>query len=166
MNDNLLLAVLCVVAVAVMLQAGILVAMMIGAAKTQKRVVAVLEHMETRVGPVLDQTRLLLEDTTPKMRVITNNVLEASHILRQQAQNINGTVEEVTMRTRKRVIMLDEMVGAGIVGLERAMHAVQDGIVGPMKQVNGLLAGFRTGMDVLRRTGRKTHAAEDESMFV
>jgi len=165
-NDTLILAFLCVLVVAVLMQAFILLAMALGAHKTQKKVVELLEDLDGKLNPILDSTRSLLDDTGPKVRVITSNVLEASHLLRKQAENIHATVDEVTTRARKRIVMLDEMVGAGMITLDRAVAALQEGILAPMRQLNGLLSGLRTGLDVLRNKGRKAHTREDEDMFV
>jgi hypothetical protein len=172
-NNNLMIAFLCLLAVAVLLQAFVLLAMAIGARKTQKKMVEMIENFGTRLNPLLDTTRVLLDDTAPKVRIITTNIAQASYILREQAEEVRGamgevrgTVGELNKRVRGRIVLVDEMIGAGLITLDRAVSSVQEGILGPMRQLNGLLAGLRTGFDVLRNRGRKTHNTEDQNMFV
>jgi hypothetical protein len=165
-STNLFLAFLGLLAVAVLLQACVLLAMAMGARKTQKQLVVLLEEFETRINPILDTTRTLLEDTAPKMRIITTNVTEASYILREQAEDISCTVGEINARVRDRVATVDAMISAGIVGVTKAVAAVQESIMGPLNQLNGLLSGIRAGIDILRNRGRHTHSHEDQDMFV
>jgi hypothetical protein len=165
-DNKLILAFLGLLAVAVLLQACVLLAMAIGARKTHVKIVALIETFEERLNPLLDTTRVLLDDAAPKVRLITTNVAEASYILREQVENISGTVDEFNARARNRIVMADEMISLGLHSLNRAVETIQDGMVAPLRQLSGLLAGLRTGVDVLRNKGRKTHVKEDQDMFV
>jgi len=165
-SSSLILGFLGVLAIAVLLQSFVLVAMAIGASRTQKKVIEFVEEFETRINPLIDKTHILLDDTTPKVRIISANLVQASYIVREQVENISNTVNDLNQRTRRRIVLLDGMVGAGMEMLDRTVGTLQAGILAPMRQLNGLLAGLRTGVDVLRNKGRKTHSNEDQDMFV
>jgi hypothetical protein len=165
-SNTLILAFLGVLAMAVLLQFFVLLAMAIGARKTHAKVVSLLEDFETRLNPILDTTRVLLDDAAPKVRIITGNLVTASYLVREQAESVSQTMDEFNGRVRYRMAMVDGLIGAGVQAIDRAVGTLQEGVVGPLKQINGLLAGLRTGFDVLRNRGRKTHVHEDEDMFV
>jgi hypothetical protein len=68
----------------VLLQAGVLLGMYLALRETQKRVHAITENIEDHVLPLLSNSRGLMEDLSPKLKIITANMVEASATLRSQ----------------------------------------------------------------------------------
>ncbi|MHB1022850.1 MAG: hypothetical protein ACYC46_07515 [Acidobacteriaceae bacterium] len=165
-NTKLFLVFTALLVVAVLLQAVILLAMALGARKTQQRMVAIAEDLQAKITPILDSTRVLVEDTAPKIKVVANNAVETSFLLREQVEQLHDTIEEVSIRTRKQVERVDGMVSGGLDALSRVASSLQEGLMAPIRQVTGILNGFRAGLDVLRSKGRSAHSSADEDMFV
>jgi uncharacterized protein YoxC len=108
------------------------------AAKLLHRVDSIANIVEQRTGPILDRTNDLLRDLGPKIHTVTTNV-----------EQISYTVQEINGRTRIHVAHVDGIVSDAIYATEELSQTVQQGIRGPLKQVAGVVAGLRAGLDTL-----------------
>src|SRR5258708_40257145 len=68
----------CVAAVALVLQAAILVGMFFQMRRTMERMERFTSDLESRLGPILSRVQILLEDTQPK---ISEMVADAAHVV-------------------------------------------------------------------------------------
>jgi methyl-accepting chemotaxis protein len=155
-----------VTSIGVLLQAFVLLAMFLALKKSATKALEVSDEVKQHLIPALATTRLLLEDISPKVKVATSNLVEASNVLRSQAQNINKTVNQVADVAQTQVARVDEMATAVLDGITQATAAVQHGIATPLKQVSGVLNGLRAGLDVFRKKERPTHVEGDGGNFV
>ncbi|MDE3105894.1 MAG: hypothetical protein KGK08_12030 [Acidobacteriota bacterium] len=148
-TTHLLVLFVGLVAVALLTQAIAMIAMAVGASRAQKRGLEIAEELRAKVLPVVDQTRHLLEDVSPKVRVITDNLVETSHVVRSKAAEFDATLSDVNERTRAQVARVDEMVTATLRATEEISTMVQTGVKVPVRQFAGLMNGLKAGMDVL-----------------
>jgi hypothetical protein len=148
-NMKWLMVFVGIVALSALVQAGVFVAIAIGTAKTQKKLLTFAEELHTKALPVMDGVQGLLRDTTPKVRVITDNLLETSHIVRSKAQEFDVTMSDVNNRTRRQVATVDGMVTSTLNAAAEIAGMVERGIKVPMREIAGLANGFKAGMDVL-----------------
>jgi|SRR5580698_4214608 ABC-type transporter Mla subunit MlaD len=155
-----------VTSVGVLMQAFVLLSMFFAVKKATSEVHELSDQLKQHLVPTLATTRNLIEDVSPKIKVATSNLVEASGILRSQAEQINKKVNEVADLAQAQVSRVDEMATAVLDGLTQATAAVQHGIASPLKQVSGVLNGLRAGIDVLRKKERPTHVEGDGSNFV
>ena len=102
----------------------------------------------------------------PRLKIATTNLVEASHTLRAQAEQINKTVTDVAGMAQTQASRVDDMATAVLDGLTQATAAVQHGISTPLKQVSGVLSGLRAGFDTLRRKSPSRQFDEDGNHFV
>ncbi len=165
LNNTLFLIFTVALVLAVLLQTAILLSMAIGARKTQKKALEIVEDLRTRAIPILNSATTILNDTTPKLKVITSNAAEASYTLRYQAEHLSAIVDEVAERARKQAARVDGMVTEGINGVVEVTESVQQGVMIPVRQIQSILTGVRVGLDVLLGRGRPG-PAHDEDMFV
>jgi hypothetical protein len=152
--------------VGVLIQAFVLLAMFFAVKKATTEVHELADQLKQHLVPTLSTARNLVEDISPKVKVATSNLVEASSILRSQAEHINKTVSEVTDLAQAQISRIDEMATAILDGITQATAAVQHGIASPLKQVTGVLHGLRAGLDVLRKKDRPTHVESAGSNFV
>ncbi len=148
-NSRLLMIFVGMVAVAMSAQAVALVAMAIGAAKARKRGMEIAEELRIKVLPVIDGAQEILRDTTPKIKIITENLVETSHIVRSQAQEFDATLSEVNDRTRAQVARVDGMITSTLTTTAEIVATIQQSIRVPVRQVAGLVNGLKAGLDVL-----------------
>jgi hypothetical protein len=138
-----------VVSISVLFQTIALITMAVGAAKTQKQFLRIAEEMRSKSLPVLEISRAILEDTGPKLRVITDNVTEASFLLRDQAQRLDSVVRNTLETVDAQVERADQMVSATLDGIGEITSTVQRSLMVPAKQIAGLMNGLRAIVEKL-----------------
>lgn len=155
-----------VTSIGVLLQAFVLLGMFIALRKSMKKLHEVTERAEVHVLPALATAQNLLEDVSPKLKIATQNLVEASHALRHQAGHINTAVEDVVNRTKAHADRVDEMLGGVLNTVSHSASAVQGAVSAPARQVTGIFNGIRAGLDVLFGKERNTHSERDGDHFV
>jgi uncharacterized protein YoxC len=126
------------------------------AAKLLTRVDSIADIVEKRTGPLLDKTSALLLDLTPKVHAISTNVEQISYTVREKVEELgatvselNQTVQEINGRTRAQVSRVDGIVTDALVATEEISQTVQQGIKAPVRQIAGVIAGLRAGIETL-----------------
>lgn len=144
------------IALALWAQALGVVAIGIYAYRFLQRLDKLGNSFEQRTGPILEKTNLLLEDLTPKVRSISENVEQLSYTVRAKVDElgatmteVNRTVEEINVRTRVQVARADAIVTDAMEATEGISTAVQEGIRVPLRQVAGVIAGVKAGIETL-----------------
>ena len=155
-----------VTSVGVLIQAFVLLGMYFAVKKTTDKVHELSDELKQHLVPVIANSRNLIEDISPKIKIASSNLLEASEVIRSQADQVNKTLAHVTGVADAQVSRVDEMATAVLDGLTQATAAVQHGITSPLKQVSGVLNGLRAGFDVLRKKERPAHVESDGGNFV
>ncbi|CAN5447454.1 hypothetical protein BH10ACI4_BH10ACI4_12200 [soil metagenome] len=148
-NSKLLMLFVAMVAVAMIAQAAALIAMAIGAAKARKRGLEIAEEIRVKVMPIIDGAHELIRDTAPKVKVISENLVETSYVVRAKAQEFDVTLSDANHRTRKQVERVDDMVSSALTAVGEIAGSLQHSIKVPMREVAGVVAGFKAGVDVL-----------------
>lgn len=138
-------------AAGVLLQAAVLLGMFITIRKALQKMQDTTDELKVHVVPAAAAARRLIEDVSPKLKIASSNLVEASHSLRHQANHINATVDDVLNRTSAHVAHVDEMVGAIFTSVNHASAALQHAVAAPYKQFSGIVAGVKAGFSVLRR---------------
>jgi hypothetical protein len=148
-NTKLLMIFVGIVALSMLSQAIVVIFMAVGAKRAQQRVVVIAEEIRSRAMPILDKSEDLLEDAVPKIKAITENLLQTSHIVRAKAQEFDGTLSDANMRTRAQVARLDGMVSTALTATGTLAAMIHQGIKTPVVEVIGLVNGVKAGIDVL-----------------
>ena len=148
-NSRLLMVFVGMVAIAMSAQAVALIVMAVGASKARKRGLEIAEEVRLKVLPVIDGAQELIRDTTPKIKIITENLVETSYVVRSKAQEFDATLSDVHQKTRAQVARVDGMVTSALNATAEIAVAIQHGIRVPVRQFAGLVNGLKAGMDVL-----------------
>jgi hypothetical protein len=148
-NTKLLMIFIGILAFAIVVQTIVFLVMAIGLAKTQKKVMVIVEQVHEATLPTIKNVGELVRDTSPKVRVIADNLVETSHVVRTKAQEFDVTLTDVNLRTRNQVAHVDKMVGSALQATSDLAASVHRMIQIPVREVNGLVNGFKAGLDVL-----------------
>lgn len=155
-NTRLLMIFVGVVALSMFVQAVVVVAAAIGAAKTQKKVLAIVEDLRARAyplmdkaTPIIDKAQSLFETTLPKIHTISDNLVEVSEVVKVKAHEFNVTLSEANLKTRAQVTRVDGMISTGLTATAALADLVHKGIRTPLVEVSGVVNGFKAGIDVL-----------------
>ena len=145
-----------IVAVALLLQAVGIVGAMVFAGKMLKKVEEVKDHFDAKTTPVLVKTNAILDDLGPKIRSISTNVDEISYTVRAKVDEVgetvtqvNRTVAEANVRTRMQIVRADDLVTEAMDTAAEVSEIVQDGIRTPARQIAGIIAGVKAGLETL-----------------
>jgi hypothetical protein len=164
--DNLTIFI-AVTSAAVVIQAGILVAMYLAVRQTTARTEALANEVRSKVLPTVEMVQSMVEDLRPKVESIVNNFNESSVMARNQMARLDATVSDLLDRARLQVIRADELVGHALDRVEETGDLVNKTVVSPVRQVSGLLQGLTAGLEFFFSGRRRSRdgAVQDE-MFI
>jgi len=151
-----------VTSLGVLLQAFVLLAMYLAVRRLTIKLHAVTDELRPHILPTVAAARNLVEDVSPKLKVASTNIVEASRSLRQQAEQVNATIDEVLSKAATQANRVDEMVSASIDSAAHATQAVQHAFAVPVRQASALVAGLKAAFDVLRGKNHTTPKVEDD----
>ena len=155
-----------VTALAVLMQAFVLLGMLIAVRVAMRRVDEITTKAEEHALPALATARTLLDDVSPKLKVAAQNLMVVSETLRSKSVTVTDAVDDLLKKTEVQVERVDEMVTGTLNSIAHATATVQKAVVTPARQVGAVLSGLRAGFDVLRSKEHAVHAAADGDQFV
>ena len=132
--------------------------------KTSDQVQAIALDVQRRTTPIIETARELLNDSAPKVKEITNNLVDTSALVKNQAQQLNGVVSEIIERTRLQVARADEVINRTVHTASR----VQDSVFTPVKRASSILHAINVGIGAFlgKRPARSGNHGGDEGMFI
>ena len=153
---HLLMIFVGIIAVAFGVAAVCMILISIFAARLLHGVHGISCEVKERVGPLLDKTNAMVEQLSPKIHHMTENVEQMSYTVRAKVDELavtvgelNRTVQDVNFRTRSQVSHVDGIVTGVLNAADDVSRTVQDGIKGPLRQVAGVIAGVKAGIEKL-----------------
>jgi hypothetical protein len=146
-------------AIAVIIQAGILVALFVAVRKTSGRVEALATEVTSRALPTIDTAQQMLVTLRPRVEDIVANVEQSARMARGQMERLDATVSDIVDRTRLQVIRADELVNRTMDRVEETTDMVHRTVVSPIRQLSGLMQGLSTGLEFF--LGRKRRQPRD-----
>jgi Na+/H+ antiporter NhaA len=91
-TQTLLLVFIAIATVSILMQAGFTLAMFIAARKTQKKVMGLAEDVRLHALPAIIASRDVIQEITPKLKIITENLTAISITLRTKTEKVGGLV--------------------------------------------------------------------------
>src|SRR5215467_7465218 len=167
--DNTWLTIFVVVtALAVALQALILVAMFLAMKKTSAKVESLAEEVKTKVLPTAELAHSMITELRPKIVTLIDNVSVSTTVMRTQMERIDATLTDIIDRTRLQVIRADEFVNHTMDKLEETREAVQRTVVSPVRHISGLMHGVTAGLEAFfaRKRNRESVSVQQDEMFI
>jgi uncharacterized protein YoxC len=170
-NQTLELALFALVAVAMMVQAIVLLAAFFAMRKAAKSVSEKLEEVSSTVMPLIETSRSLLTKLAPKIESTSDDLSAITHSLRIQTAELQTAATEIVARARSQAGRLDSMLSKALDGVDRAGTFMAETINKPIRQASALLASARAVIDSLRSSvpaprSQSNHAPGDRDMFV
>lgn len=148
-NTRLLMIFVGVVAISMFTQAVVVIVAVIAAAKVQKRVLAIAEELYLRAMPIIDSAESVLQETRPKIAKISDNLVEASELLKAKANELDSTLTDANQKTRAQVARVDRMISTGLTAAGSLAEMIHKGIRIPVVEAVGVVNGFKAGLEVL-----------------
>jgi len=149
-NQTLELALFVLVALAMAVQAIVLLAAFIVMRKTAKSVEEKLEEVRSSVMPLVETSRNLIAKLAPKIESTSDDLAAITHSLRVQTAELQTAATEVVARARLQAGRLDFMLSNVLDAADRAGTFMADAVNKPIRQASALLASARAVIDSLR----------------
>jgi len=143
--ENLLPVFVALTGLAVILQAGVLVAMYVALRKSSSRMELLVTEVKTRAIPALESATLVLDDARPKLASILENVEQSTSLLRAQVTRLDAVSNDALDRGRLQVMRADELISRTLDRIEQTSDMVHKSVVYPVRQVSGVIAGLTAG---------------------
>src|SRR5579863_2552375 len=156
-------------AAAVMIQAGILIALYLAVRQTSVRLEALASEVKTKVMPAAEIVHSMLLEFRPHLETLVTNVSESSTLVRSQMERLDATVSDVIDRTRLQVIRADELLNRTLDRVESTTDMVHKTVVSPVRQLSGLVQGITCGVEFLfgsRQRRRNGVPVPQDEMFI
>lgn len=166
--DNLTIFI-AVTAAAVVIQAGILVAMYLAVRQTSARMEALATEFRTKALPAVETAHSMMVELRPQIENVLTNVSDVSTLIHNQMERLDATVSDVIDRTRLQVIRADELLNRTLDRVEQTTDLVHQTVVSPVRQFSGLIQGLTAGVEFLlgaRRRQRDGVTVPQDEMFI
>ena len=170
MDDTLLRIFIAVTALAVAVQAVILVALYFAVRKSTARMEALATEVRSKALPTMETVQSMLVELRPKIDVMSVNFSESSTLVRNQLGRIDATLTDALDRARLQVIRADELLNRTMDNVEETSEVVHKTVISPLRQVNGLMTAISTGVEVFlgqkRRHPKNGAGVPQDEMFI
>ena len=138
-----------VVTISVIIQTCVLAGLFIASRKMQRKAQALMEDVRIHALPLLNTSRGMAEDLTPKIKTMASNLAETTSHLRGISEDVSGVVGDVAGRARAQAQHVDGMVQGTLDSISQAGDTIQRGLALPVRQLNGIVNGLRAGWNVI-----------------
>jgi ferritin-like metal-binding protein YciE len=152
-----------VAAMAIILQAILLA----GVYRANKKMKEQMAALAGKAEPALESAHKLLEDTRRTVNELSARTAEVLELSRKQLTRLDEVLTEAASRSRVQMERIEMVLDDVISRFQETTALVQNGIIRPIRHINGLAAGIRAAIAAL--AGAKTTVAQathDEEMFI
>jgi hypothetical protein len=172
-NETLTTIFIIATAVAVIIQAAILLALFIVVRTSVKKIHSEVEAIRTTAQPILDHTKDFVRGVTPKLDMVADDMVEMARGLRKQSMEFQASASDILERLHRQTGRMDTMVSGALDTVDRASTVVNDAVSVPLKHLSGWAAFAKAAVESFRSNGPKqppnsqsTHSAADKDLFV
>lgn len=168
MDQNTLLILLTIfvalAALAMLIQAVMLIGLFLVARKLQEKIMPVIPQVENVVG-VVRRTVESVEKHIEKIGATSGAILD---VTKQQLVKVDELLSDASTRAKVQMERAEMVLDDTMTRVQETVSVVQRGVIRPVREVQGILTGFRTALMHLGRARRATvdHATSDEEMFI
>ncbi len=150
--------------VAFVVQTVVILAMYRVTKATQDKIMPIVEA----VTPIAGTVRRFADENAPKFSQMTTDMAAVLRSLQEQVNRLGEVVKEISDRARAQVARIDGAVDQTVEQVQQASDVVKQAILGPVKQVDGIMHGIRAAISVVAHSRRESvdHATQDEEMFI
>ncbi|HYL38950.1 MAG TPA: hypothetical protein VEV17_23745 [Bryobacteraceae bacterium] len=168
MDQNTLLFVMTafviISAVALCIQAGMLVALNRKTKAFQDEVRPLLPKVESLV----DSTRTAVEQSRQQIVEITTHANDILESTKKQLAMVEEVVSDAAARAKVQLERVELVLDDTLSRAHETVATVHDGIMKPLRELNGIAAGIKTALAFLSRGNRPSvdQVTSDEEMFI
>ena len=168
MNEMTLLYVMAafviISAIALCIQAG----MLAGMYKTVKALQQSINPLLPKVESLVEKTSSTVEQSGRQITEITTRANDILDSTRRQLAIVEDVVGDAAVRAKVQMERVELVLDDTLSRAHETVAVFHDGVMRPLREVNGLAAGIRAALASMARGNRPTpdHATSDEEMFI
>ena len=152
-NTQLLTIFVGIAAVALLMLGASFVVVAMVAVRLEKKITPLIDQVKVTAMPVIVSTGTILRDLTPKIKVLSENLVETSHVVRAKVQEfdttltgVNETIMDVNEKTKVQVGRVDQIVSTALYRTAAIADMVHNSIRIPVREAAGVVNGFKAGL--------------------
>lgn len=168
MNEMTLLYVMAafviISAIALCIQAG----MLAGIYKATKQLQASVNPLIPKVESLVEKANATVEQSGKQITEITTRANDILDSTKRQLAIVEEVVGDAAARAKVQMERVELVIDDTLSRAHETVAVVHDGIMKPLREVNGIAAGVRAALGSLARGNRPTpdRATSDEEMFI
>jgi hypothetical protein len=165
-----------VTALAVVLQAVILIALFVQLRRTAARVEQIVGDLNGKLAPVLARVQILVDEVSPRITGIVVDASELTRLARSQAQKVDRILSETLERLRLQLIHVDQILTGAVETIEETGSRLRQTVWGPVVKATALVRGVQAGLEMFRSLRQRRQSVgpdsvespseQDEGMFI
>lgn len=170
-SQIILLIIAGVVALALLLQAIVLLAILFGARKAAKAAQKEIDDLRALALPFVKEGRDFFVRVAPKVEETSVDLAAVVHTLRVECTQLQSAANKFVERASQQASRLDAMTTAVLDATDRAGEFLSQAVHKPMRQFSGILASIKAVVETLRApeptvNSHAKRAPGDPEMFV
>jgi hypothetical protein len=168
MNDHTLLILLTifvtVTAISLFAQAVAFVGLLYVAREMRTKLMAMWPEIEAIIGT----SRRTADRAEKHMASIGASGVAILEVTKQQLAKVDELLNDASSRAKTQMDRAELVMDDTMTRVQETVSVVQRGVLRPVREVTGILAGFRMALAYLAKGSRPTvnHATSDEEMFI
>ncbi|MEQ1949000.1 MAG: hypothetical protein ABL995_17545 [Bryobacteraceae bacterium] len=126
-----------------------------------------VQRLLPRVENLIETSRRTVEDSRVQILDITSKTSDILDTARKQLEKVEEVIDDATARARVHMDRAEMVLDDAMTRTQQTVATVNNGIVKPVREIQGVAAGLRTAILFLTK-GRPnpTQATSDEEMFI
>jgi len=162
--ENVAVAAIVVAAVAIVVQALLMLGLYRSAKATREQIADLAGRAETLFADAqatLAQSRKQMTEVTGKASLVLDTA-------QAQLAKVDDVLSEATTRAKVQMDRLEMVLDDTIARVQETVGALHNGILRPLRELNGIVVGIRTGIGYLFGIRRPSvaQATQDDEMFI
>jgi hypothetical protein len=160
-----------VAALALCIQAGMLVGMYKTTKLLQDKIAPLIPKVDSlipKVDSLVESTKATVEQSKLQIVEITSQANEILASAKNQLAMVEEVVTDATARAKVQIERVELVLDDTINRAHETVATVHSGIMRPLQELNGIAAGIRAALAFLARNNRPSvaQATSDEEMFI
>ena len=168
MNETTLLYVMAAFVIISAIALSIQAFMLAGIYKTTKALQESINPLLPKVDTLVTKASATVEQSGKQITEVTTRANEILDSTKRQLAVVEEVVGDAAARAKVQMERVELVIDDTLTRAHETVATVHEGIMKPLREVNGIAAGVRAALSALGRGSRPTvdRATSDEEMFI
>ncbi len=165
--ESLLLVMTAFVAVAALALIA-QVFLLLGVLRSTKQLRERVEVFLPRAEEFVESAQRTVEDTRREVSAVLGKANQSLDLAKSQLARLDEVLADATTRARVQMERAELILDDTMTRVQETVAVLHSGVLRPLREVNGVMAGFRAAFGTLLQGGRPTVAevTQDDEMFI